>query len=284
MALQNLGLTTAANEACISLGAGIKNIMPFAHSLNAEAGRKGEIVKVPVYTTEAAEFDETNNNYAQLSNVVGVDVSINKHPVAGFDATDVQLSQTDVNFFADSGRAAGRAISRKMQKDFFGMVAELSGATDLSATVTETKQGFADLYKTAVDNDIEPSNAVLVLAPGSYAKLLGTVGDSAIIGSNALAEGMFRGFVGFDYVIATPYLPEGVKGFIAEKGAMAFGGRGIEVDESAYKQVGTVTDEGTGAPITLLMFTKPETGKSHVTATGLYGCKIVDKKHIVKLV
>ncbi len=282
MALQNLGLTTAANEACISLGAGIKNIMPFAHSLNAEAGRKGEVVKVPVYTTEAAEFNELTNNYAQLSNVVGVDVNINKHPVAGFDATDVQLSQSDVNFFADSGRAAGRAIARKMQKDFFGMVDAAS--TTLSATLTETKQGFADLYKVAVDNDIEPSNAVLVLGPGSYAKLLGTVGDSAIIGSNALADGMFKGFVGFDYVVATPYLAEGIKGFIAEKGALAFGGRGIEVDESAYKQVGTVTDEGTGAPITLLMFTKPETGKSHVTATGLYGCKVVDAKHLVKLV
>lgn len=284
MALTNLGLTTAANEACISLGAGLTKIAPFAHSLNAEAGRRGETIKVPVYVTEAAEFDATNNNYAQLSNVVGVDVNIDKHPVAGFDATDIQLTQTDVNFFADSGKAAGRAIARKMNKDFFGMAAELSGASDLSATLTATKSGFADLYNTAVTNDIEPSNAVLVLDPENYAKLLGTVGDSAIIGSNALASGVFQGFVGFDYVVSTPYLPSGIKGLIAEKGAMAFGGRGIQIDESAYKQVGTVTDEHTGAPITLLMFTKPETGVSHVTATGLYGCKIIDKKHIVKLV
>lgn len=282
MALTNLGLTTAANEACISLGAGLAKIMPFAHTLNAEAARRGEIVKVPVYTTEAAEFDETTNNYAQLSNVVGVDVPLSCHPVAGFEATDVQLTQSDVNFFGDGGRAAALAIARKMNKDFFGMVD--ADSTDLSASLTTTKQGFADLYAVAVNNDIEPSNAVLVLGPSDYAKLLGTVGDTAIVGTDALAKGMFKGFVGFDYVISTPYLPAGIKGFIAEKGALAFGGRGIEVDESAYKQNGTVADEKTGAPITLLMFTKPETGASHVTATGLYGCKVIDKNHLVKLV
>lgn len=282
MALTNLGLTTAANEACISLGAGLAKIMPFAHTLNAEAARRGEIVKVPVYATEAAEFDGVSNNYAQLSNVVGVDVPLSSHPVAGFEATDVQLTQSDVNFFGDGGRAAALAISRKMNKDFFGMVDAAS--TNLSATLTATKQGFADLYAVAVNNDIEPSNAVLVLGAADYAKLLGTVGDAAVVGTDALAKGMFKGFVGFDYVIATPYLAEGVKGFIAEKGALGFGGRGIEVDESAYKQSGTVADEHTGAPITLLMFTKPETGYSHVTATGLYGCKIIDPKHIVRLV
>lgn len=281
MALQNLGLTTAANEACISLGAGIKKIMPFAHSLNAEAGRRGEIVKVPVYQAEAGEFNELTNNYAQLSNVVGVDVPLSCHPVAGFEATDVQLSQSDVNYFADGGRAAALAIARKMNKDFFQLV---PADNPLSATLTSTKQGFADLYAVAVNNDIEPSNAVLVLKPAEYAKLLGTVGDTAIVGTNALETGMFRGFVGFDYVIASPYLNDGVKGFIAEKGAMAFGGRGIEVDATAYREVGTVADEGTGAPITLLSFTKPETGASHITATGLYGCKIVDASHIVTLV
>ena len=282
MALTNLGLTTAANEACISLGAGIKKIMPFAHSLNGEAARRGEIVKVPVYTAEAGEFNEQTNNYAQLSNVVGVDVPLSCHPVAGFEATDVQLTQSDVNYFADGGRAAAMAIARKMNKDFFGMVD--GDSTDLSATLTSTKQGFADLYAVAVDNDIEPSNAVLVLKPAEYAKLLGTVGDTAIVGTNALADGMFKGFVGFDYVIASPYLADGIKGFIAEKGALAFGGRGIEVDASAYREVGTVADEGTGAPITLLSFTKPETGASHITATGLYGCKVIDSKHLVKLV
>lgn len=284
MALQNLGLTTAANEACISLGAGLAKIMPFAHSLNAEAARRGEIVKVPVYATEAAEFNEQTNNYAQLSNVVGVDVPLSSHPVAGFEATDVQLTQSDVNFFGDGGRAAALAISRKMNKDFFGMVNGTDASLTLSATLTATKQGFADLYAVAVNNDIEPSNAVLVLGAADYAKLLGTVGDAAVVGTDALAKGMFKGFVGFDYVVATPYLAEGIKGFIAEKGAMGFGGRGIEVDESAYKQSGTVADEQTGAPITILLFTKPETGCSHVTATGLYGCKIIDPKHIVKLV
>ena len=280
MALQNLGLTTAANEACISLGAGIKKIMPFAHSLNAEAARRGEIIKVPVYTAEAGDFNETTNNYAQLSNVVGVDVPLSVHPVAGFEATDVQLTQCDVNFFADGGRAAALAISRRMNKDFFGMVL---ASFDLTATLTETKQGFADLYAVAVNNDIEPSNACLVLGPASYAKLLGTVGDTAIVGTNALAEGMFKGFVGFDYVIASPYLAEGVKGFIAEKGALGFGGRAIEIDPSPYREVGSVADEGTGAPITLLSFTKPETGHSYITATGLYGCKVIDPKHIVVL-
>lgn len=282
MALTNLGLTTAANEAVISLGAGLQKIMPFAHSLNAEAARRGEVIKVPVYEAEAGEFNELSNNYAQNKDVVGVDVPVDKHPVAGFDATDVQLSQTDVNFFADSGRASARAIARKMNRDFFGMVG--ADSTELSATLTSTKQGFADLYAVAVNNDIEPSNAALVLNPTDYAKLLGTVGDAAVIGTDALKTGIFRGFVGFDYVISTPYLPEGTKGFIAEKGALGFGGRGIEIDESAYKQVGTVSDEATGAPVTILMFTKPETGKSHVTATALYGCKILDKKHLVKLV
>lgn len=282
MALTNLGLTTAANEACISLGAGLARIMPFAHSLNAEAGRRGEIVKVPVYQAEANEFDEVSNNYAQNNNVVGVDVAIDKHPVAGFDATDVQLSQSDVNFFADGGRSAGRAVARKMNKDFFGMFA--ASACGATSACPSTKQGFADLYAMAEENDIDPGNAALVFEPNTYSKALGTVGDVAVVGTNALATGVFEGgLAGFPYVISTPYLPEGVKGLIIERGAAGFGGRGIEVDESAYKQVGTVSDEHTGAPITLLQFTKPETGKSHITATGLYGVKILDKDHIVAL-
>lgn len=280
MALTNLGLTTAANEACISLGAGLARILPFAHSLNAEAARRGEVVKVPVYATEAAEFNATNNNYAQNTDVIGVDVAVDKHPVAGFEATDVQLTQSDVNFFADGGRAAARAIARKMNKDFFGLVTNSLAGANFTVTPT-TKAGFTDLYAVASDDDIDPGNAVLVLSSTQYAKVLGLVGDAAIVGTDALASGVFKGgFAGFSYVIGTPYLAQGVDGFIAERGALAFGGRGIEVDESAYKQVGTVSDEATGAPITLMQFTKPETGVSHITATNLYGVKVLDPKHI----
>ena len=282
MALTNLGLTTAANEACISLGAGLARILPFAHSLNAEAARRGEVVKVPVYATEAAEFDATTNNYGQTTNVVGVDLAVDKHPVAGFEATDVQLSQSDVNFFADGGRAAARAIARKMNRDFFGMVKGDGSLVGANYTATpSTKAGWTELYAVACDDDIDPGNAALVLSPDKYASVLALVGDANIIGTDALASGVFRGgFAGFSYVISSPYLADGVDGFIAERGALAFGGRGIEVDESAYKQVGTVSDEHTGAPITLLQFTKPETGFSHITATCLYGVKVLDPKHI----
>lgn len=280
MALTNLGLTTAANEACISLGAGLARILPFAHSLNAEAARRGEVVKVPVYATEAGEYNEQSNNYAQDTDTVGVDLAVDKHPVAGFSATDVQLSGSDVNFFADAGRAAARAIARKMNKDFFGMVVANLPQANHTATPS-TKAGWTDLYAVANDDDIDPGNAVLCLKPTEYAKVLALVGDAAIVGTNALATGVFAGgFAGFAYVISSPYLAAGVDGFIAERGALAFGGRGIEVDESAYKQVGTVSDEATGAPITLLQFTKPETGKSHITATNLYGVKVLDPKHV----
>lgn len=282
MALTNLGLTTAANEACISLGAGLARILPFAHSLNAEAARRGEIVKVPVYATEAAEFDATSNNYGQSKDVVGVDVAVDKHPVAGFEATDVQLNQSDVNFFADGGRAAARAIARKMNKDFFGMVKGDGSLVGANYTVTPTtKAGWTNLYAVACDDDIDPGNAVLVLSPTKYAEVLALVGDAAIVGTDALASGVFKGgFAGFGYVISSPYLAAGVDGFIAERGALAFGGRGIEVDQSAYKQVGTVSDEHTGAPITIMQFTKPETGYSYVSATNLYGVKVLDPKHI----
>ena len=280
MALTNLGLTTAANEACISLGAGLARILPFAHSLNAEAARRGEVVKVPVYATEAGEYNEQSNNYAQDTDTVGVDVAVDKHPVAGFSATDVQLSGSDVNFFADAGRAAARALARKMNKDFFGLVKADLPQANHTATPS-TKAGWTDLYAVANDDDIDPGNAVLCLKPTEYAKVLALVGDAAIVGTNALATGVFSGgFAGFAYVISSPYLAAGVDGFIAERGALAFGGRGIEVDETAYKQVGTVSDEATGAPITLLQFTKPETGKSHVTATNLYGVKVLDPKHV----
>lgn len=282
MALTNLGLTTAANEACISLGAGLARILPFAHSLNAEAARRGEIVKVPVYATEAAEFDATSNNYGQQVNVVGVDVAVDKHPVAGFEATDVQLTQSDVNFFADGGRAAARAIARKMNRDFFGMVKGDGTLVGANYTITpSTKAGWTNLYAVACDDDIDPNNAALVLKPEKYAEVLALVGDAQIIGTDALASGVFKGgFAGFGYVISSPYLAAGVDGFIAERGALAFGGRGIEVDESAYKQVGTVSDEHTGAPITLMQFTKPETGASYITATNLYGVKVLDPKHV----
>ena len=280
MALTNLGLTTAANEACISLGAGLARILPFAHSLNAEAARRGEVVKVPVYATEAGEYNEQSNNYAQDTDTVGVDVAVDKHPVAGFSATDVQLSGSDVNFFADAGRAAARALARKMNKDFFGLVKADLPQANHTATPS-TKAGWTDLYAVANDDDIDPGNSVLCLKPTEYAKVLALVGDAAIVGTNALATGVFSGgFAGFAYVISSPYLAAGVDGFIAERGALAFGGRGIEVDETAYKQVGTVSDEATGAPITLLQFTKPETGKSHVTATNLYGVKVLDPKHV----
>ena len=201
MALTNLGLTTAANEACISLGAGLARILPFAHSLNAEAARRGEIVKVPVYATEAAEFDATSNNYGQQVNVVGVDVAVDKHPVAGFEATDKQLMQSDVNFFADGGRAAARAIARKMNRDFFGMVKGDGTLVGANYTVTpSTKAGWTNLYAVACDDDIDPNNAALVLKPEKYAEVMALVGDAAIIGTDALASGVFKGgFAGFGY-------------------------------------------------------------------------------------
>lgn len=287
MAISNLNLTVAADQACISMGRHIAKIMPFAHSLNSEAARKGTVVRVPKYAAAAAEFstaEGSENTYAQTTGVAGADVTLDKHPVAGFAAGDTELMGADVSFVRDAGVAAGRAIARYIEGLFMGM--PKSGVSGIkTATLAATKAGFVGLYKTAMDNDIDPAEAVLVLNPTYYAALLNAAGDVNVIGTEALAKGVFQGgFAGFPLVECSASLATDVVGFIAEKGAMAFAARAIEEPvKGAYPQWGAVQDPATGAPVTLLQFVDLDTGTAHVTCTCQFGCAILDAAHVVYL-
>ena len=231
----------------------------------------------------SAEFDADTNNYCNGQNEVdGALVNLDKHFVKSVMITDRQLAATDFNWLRDIATAETNVIARSINKYVFGLINETN--CPLSATLdVSSKTAVANLYKIATDNDIPVGDAVVVLGPVDYQKVLSYLDSNVYGGSEAIREGRIPGLYGFRAFVSSTFLPEGVKGAIVSRDAIGLASRYLEPMEGAYPDAWRASD-GDIATIGFRHFSNLCTGRRYLACEALFGAKVLQKNKIIRLV
>lgn len=284
MAFNDLAMKVAAEKSVEAMHAAMAPLGLFAHDYTELDGRKGEAIAVPVINLSASgEFDPDTNNYCAGDQVFdGALVTLDHHFVQSASITDRQLQATDFNWLRDLAGAQARQIGRDVNKTVFGMFnatnVPLSAELDVSS-----KEAIASLVKTAADNDINPNDAIVVLGPADFYKVISKLDSNVYGGSEAIRGGMIPGLYGFYGFVQSTFLPEGVRGVICSRDAVGLASRYLEPMADAYTDTWRASD-GDIATIGFRYFGRPCTGRRYLACECLFGAKILLADKIVRLV
>ena len=280
----DLKMKVAAEASIQAMHAEMAKLQDFVHDYTELEGRKGEAIAVPVIDLSAsAEFNADTNNYCNGQNEVdGALVNLDKHFVKSVMITDRQLAATDFNWLRDIATAETNVIARSINKYVFGLINETN--CPLSATLDVTsKTAVANLYKIATDNDIPVGDAVVVLGPVDYQKVLSYLDSNVYGGSEAIREGRIPGLYGFRAFVCSTFLNEGLKGAIVSRDAIGLASRYLEPMEGAYPDAWRASD-GDIATIGFRHFANLCTGRRYLACEALFGAKVLQKNKIIRLV
>ena len=283
MAFDSLAMKVAAEKSIEVMHAAMAPLSLFAHNYDELDGRKGELIAVPVINLSASgEFDETTNNYASGGQVVdGAEVALNKHFLQSASITDRQLGATNFNWLGDLVGAQTRQIGRDINKYVFQMFndtnVQLTATLDVSSKIT-----VASLVKTAADNDINPADAIIVLGPADFYKVLAQLDSNVYGGTEAIRDGYIPGIYGFAGMVCSTFLANGVKGVIISRDAVGLCSRYLVPLADAYTDTWSASD-GDIATVGFRYFADPTTGRRYINCECLFGAAILQKNKIILL-
>ena len=198
MAFDSLAMKVAAEKSIEAMHAAMAPLSLFAHDYTELDGRKGEAIAVPVINLSASgEFDPDTNNYCAGGNLPdGQLVTLNHHFVQSASITDRQLAATNFNWLGDLAAAQARQLGRDVNKAVMQMFNDTN--ITLSATLDVTsKEAIASLVKTAADNDINPADAIVIVGPADFYKILSKLDSNVYGGTEAIRDGYISGLYGF---------------------------------------------------------------------------------------
>ena len=283
MAFDSLAMKVAAEKSIEVMHAAMAPLSLFAHNYDELDGRKGELIAVPVINLSASgEFDETTNNYASGGQVVdGAEAALNKHFLQSASITDRQLGATNFNWLGDLVGAQTRQIGRDINKYVFQMFndtnVQLTATLDVSSKIT-----VASLVKTAADNDINPADAIIVLGPADFYKVLAQLDSNVYGGTEAIRDGYIPGIYGFAGMVCSTFLANGVKGVIISRDAVGLCSRYLVPLADAYTDTWSASD-GDIATVGFRYFADPTTGRRYINCECLFGAAILQKNKIILL-
>ena len=283
MAFDSLAMKVSAEKSIEVMHAAMAPLSLFAHSYDELDGRKGELIAVPVINLSASgEFDETTNNYASGGQVVdGAEVALNKHFLQSASITDRQLGATNFNWLGDLVGAQTRQIGRDINKYVFQMFNDTN--VQLTATLdVSSKTAVASLVKTAADNDINPADAIVVLGPADFYKVLAQLDSNVYGGTEAIRDGYIPGIYGFAGMVCSTFLANGVKGVIVSRDAVGLCSRYLVPLADAYTDTWSASD-GDIATVGFRYFADPTTGRRYINCECLFGAAILQKNKIILL-
>ena len=275
MAFSDLAMKVAAEKSIEAMHAAMAPLKLFAHDYTELDGRKGEAIAVPVINLSASgEFDADSNNYCAGGNLPdGQLVTLNHHFVQSASITDRQLASTNFNWLGDLASAQARQLGRDVNKAVMQMFNDSN--IELSATLdVSSKEAIASLVKTAADNDINPADAIVIVGPADFYKILSKLDSNVYGGTEAIRDGYISGLYGFYGFVQSTFLPSGVKGVICSRDAVGLASRYLEPMADAYTDTWRATD-GDMAIIGVRVFGKPCSGMRYVASECLFGCKVL---------
>ena len=283
MAFNDLQLKVAAETAIMGLQPHMASLKYFAHNFKELEDRKGSAIAVPVYSlTEAADFDTDSNNWGSGENEIqGEVLNLEKHLIKSIALDDVAANTTEVNFLRDGTKAIVDVIAHGANKYVQGMINETNCPTSAAFTGSD-KTAFANLFKIASDNGINPYEAVVVLTPEYYSKVLSFLDAVVYSNDQAVKYGVVEGLYGFRAVIASSYLPAGVKGAIIPYQCVGIASRINKPAVDGYVNTWTATTED-GFALGFRVYEDLAKGVARLGADVLMGAKLFQADKIVRL-
>lgn len=283
MAFNDLAMKVAAESTIEAMHAAMAPLKLFAHDYTELDGRKGEAIAVPVINLSASgEFDPDTNNYCAGGQVFdGQLVQLDKHFVQSASISDRQLGATNFNWLRDLAGAQARQIGRDINKYVFGLFNDTN--IELTATLdVSSKESVASLVKTCADNDINPADAIVVLGPADFYKVLAKLDANVYGGTEAIRGGFIENIYGFYGMVQSTFLAEGVKGVIISRDAVGLASRYLEPLADAYVDTWRASD-GDIATIGYRYFARPCSGLRYLAAEALFGARILQKDKCILL-
>lgn len=283
MAFSELQIKVASETAVMSLKKHIAPLQFFAKDLKPYEDRPFAGVQVPVYNlSAAAEFNEESNNWCGGTNEVGgVVVTLDKHYIKSISLDDVSKGETDINFLRDGTQAITETLGHAINSYTFGLI----NATNVPLSSEfngSSKAAFANLFKIADDNGVNPYECVLALNPENYAKLLSQLDANVYATDAAIKYGVIEGLYGFKAVVCTSYLPDGTIGAIIPFNTIGIVSRVNKPAIDGYVNTWTATDAN-GLTLGFRVFEHLCKGRMYLGADVLFGAKIL-QPGIVRLV
>ena len=275
MAFSDIQIKIASEEEVMGLNKYMASLKYFAKNVKPMADRPFAGIQVPVYKlTDAAEFAEGTNDWCSGQNEVdGVVVSLDKHFIKSISLDDVSAGETDINFLRDGARAIADVIGTAANKYAWGLINQ-TNVTKEAQFKGDTKAAFANLFKIADDNGVNPYECVLALNPENFAKLLSHLDSNVYGSSEAVQNGVVEKLFGFRAVVCTSYLPSGTIGAIIPYNTIAIVSRINKPAVNGY--VATWTSENDdGFAIGYRVHENLCTGRAYIGADILMGVKIV---------
>lgn len=289
--LTTLALTIAAEKSVVAASAKLAPLKAFSTGFKAAETQKGSSVTVPLFAAKtAAAFNKTTNNYAAGdADVSGVEVSLDKHYVAGSAFEDIDFVECDAAFWAGAGEAIGKGLGKGILTAAFANItsAKFTKSTKMAEADAASIKNWALLRKAADDADFDASEAVLLLSSTYFAYLLSILDAAKYGGNEAVQRGEIPGLFGFSSVISAPTLPStgNLVGAIAHPQSMAVAGRLLKANSTAsYDELGYSSDDASGLAIGWRRFGDPETGTNYYAGEALFGVEKLNGNALVRIV
>jgi hypothetical protein len=287
----NLALTVYSKRLLMGLKVKLAMLQAFSTNLSDELINEiGDAIRVPLITGDAAEdWNDTTANYGRTAAALkDVQVTIDKRKIVGFAITPSQNSQFRPQWWEGKADLNATALATAITNAMLALVtAGNYGDTEqdkLQVTLpTFGRKQIAAMRAKIVKAGINPASASLNLNPDFFSALLADLDSQVYGGKEAIVGGVIPGLLGFKSVIEHPTYND--PGFVALPSALAVGARVLRpLDTTGYAEFSVITEPDTGIPVSRVIITDLNTGKTSMSNDVAYGVSVGDATALKRLV
>jgi hypothetical protein len=237
----------------------------------------------------AADWNDTTNNYGRTAATMNdCKVTLSERKIVGFGITAAQNTNFRPQWWEGKADLNANALGTAVTNALLALV---TGANfgDLETDKLQIslanfgRKQIAAMRAKIVKAGIDPAQASLNLNPDFFSALLADLDSQVYGGKEAIVGGMIPGLLGFRSVIEQPTYND--PGFVALPSALAVGARVFKpLDTKGYGEFSVITEADTGMPISRVMVTDLNTGKTSMSNDVVFGVSVGQSTALKRLV
>lgn len=267
-------------------------IQDFSLDFSEEAKQPGESIMVQLATAAAAGTwnDSTNNFRSTDATSIGErEVKLDQRIIAKTQITPAQMANFHPYWWARQGGLNARSAALAITGAAAAIITPENFGDAKEDKIQVSLDGFshkqvATIREKAIDDKfLQPADSVLVLNPGYFSQLLGSMDANVYGGREAIVRGVIPGLLGFVSVVEWPGLS--IPGFVASRAALAFAARKIPfVGTNQYEIVKDEVVPEIGAVLTTVVYVDGPSGVGTISVNSLFGVNAGANKQLIRLV